>query len=344
MAKYLQHVTMKRVVQNAAQRAARLRNYSSAAHELRVFVQRVSIAACVSWLVNPYILAAQQDSRVTALLPFRTQDSRLLEMQSSLQDELQERLSEHGSPGTTLAVPTPLADMVLVLGCADENVACFQKIAEHLDCDEVVAASVEHLGDTVVLSITHFEMPDALTRAIRSRAKESVNRLVQEDVDAMMREIFDVARPEEVAAQATSTANAEERPDLREGQRDHIADDAMTWLPWVFVGGGVALVGGGLVAGMLSSSSESAYLAAPTETTEDVDRALAVRDRANTEATIANVLFVAGGLVVVTGVALLVFDAVSEDAEQEARASEVSVQPVLGSSGAGLIVGGAFSL
>lgn len=70
-----------------------------------------------------------------------------------------------------------------------------------------------------------------------------------------------------------------------------------TKLPWVVIAGGVAIAGGGLGAGILANSRHNAAVSATTGTD-----AQHLQDQAHTYATIADVLFVVGGVATAVGI------------------------------------------
>ncbi len=93
--------------------------------------------------------------------------------------------------------------------------------------------------------------------------------------------------------------------------------------PWYVAGGGVAVLGAGAVFGYLSQSKNDRAQAEPVQA-----EAVRLQDRALRDARIANVLFVAGGAIVVGGVVWGVLDR-----RQHARApvtvagAQVSIAP-----------------
>jgi tetratricopeptide (TPR) repeat protein len=68
-------------------------------------------------------------------------------------------------------------------------------------------------------------------------------------------------------------------------------------LPWIVIGGGVALIGGGALFGVQASDRHDQAVTEPTGL-----EAQRLQDSAKSRATLANVLFIAGGAAVIGGV------------------------------------------
>ncbi len=91
--------------------------------------------------------------------------------------------------------------------------------------------------------------------------------------------------------------------------------------------------------GAMSESDESGYRAAvlaPPMNMIEVDAALDQLSRAETEALVANVLFVAGGALVVGGLIWLLV------AGNDDSSSPLAVAPIVTPDGAGLVMAGTF--
>jgi tetratricopeptide (TPR) repeat protein len=97
-------------------------------------------------------------------------------------------------------------------------------------------------------------------------------------------------------------ARAEEPPTVEPSER------GLSPWPFVILGGGVALAGAGAIVGLVGAGVHDEAKVEPVQV-----EVMRLQDQADGLATIANVLFIAGGVALVAGVVVLVVDLTSGD-------------------------------
>ncbi len=182
-----------------------------------------------------------------------------------------------------------LEGLQLAVGCVADNDDCLRAVAAQLKVQVVVAAQLDRAGDNLVLSVLQFrgDRSPARRQVVRRTEGRSNESQLLTEIPGIVDELYDRAAPPTYQP--------------RVGVEGPAPPVAAPWWPWAVLGSGGALVVSGLVLGAIASGTESDYAAAPTETEVQVDRALELRDRADGQATGANVLLVAGLLVAAAG-------------------------------------------
>jgi hypothetical protein len=233
-----------------------------------------------------------------------------------------------------------LRDLQLAVGCVAENATCLRAVAEQLQVDALVIPTIDHAGDALVGGITYFTAGtgESETATRRTEGERAPNELLAE-VDPMVRELFDLPPPEEPIEETY-----ELDPNGGAGGPAPIApppeEPGMSPLPLIVGGLGVAAVAVGVVFALSSESTEGDFVDAPTGTRAEVDAAIELRDQAESEATIANILLGVGGALVIAGVALFVVMEV--DGGEEEQPPVTAVAPWIGPDGAGIAIAGTF--
>lgn len=243
-----------------------------------------------------------------------------------------------------------LPDLQLAVGCVAETDTCLAQVAEQLEVDALVVTTIEHADDTLVAEVRFFH-PDGESRTAVRRATgdRAPNELLAE-VDPMVRELFDLPPPDEPIEPVAYDADAEgDHADTGaagdgEGAPESSPPPEEGLSPWPFVVGGVgvAALATGVVFGLLAESTEGDWADAPTATMAQVDAALALRDRAETQATVANILLGVGGALVVAGAALFVVLELDLGTRDGDSGDEAVLSPWIGPGGGGLAVAGRF--
>ena len=158
------------------------------------------------------------------------------ETASLLQDTLVNRLSSR--PGFEVVTPADIAATLglerqrALLGCADDGTSCAVELAGALGVDGLITGSVGRVGQSFVLNVKVVSARDARPLFVHaSKALATEGLLLEEAVT-----VADL-----IAAQLTpaSPGGARESP---------------AWPPWLLVGGGALVAGGGVVFAALAST------------------------------------------------------------------------------------------
>lgn len=176
-----------------------------------------------------------------------------------------------------------LEGLQLAVGCVADNDDCLRAVAAQLKVEVVVAPQLDRAGDDLVLSVLQFrgDRTPARRQVVRRAHGSSSESQLLTEIPGIVDELYDRAAP----------PTYHPPPAMVEAPAPPVV---APWWPWAVLGGGGALVVTGLVVGAIASGTESDYAAAPTDTEAQVDQALELRERAEGQATGANVLLVAG--------------------------------------------------
>lgn len=218
------------------------------------------------------------------------------------------------------SVVLDLEQLQIALGCMGETSACLSAVASELETQLVLVPSLSLAGTELVSTVLLFDARDGSQRRALRRGDDAA--AILETVDGQLRELFDLPPPvAPPAEQAPSEPAPPPEPGLSAG-------------PFVLMGIGVAaLIGGGAVAAMAQGSADQ-YRASMPGTSAEVDATLDTLSRAQVEATVANALFVAGGLLAAGGVVWLLA------AGREDGASPLAIAPVIAPGQVGIMIAG----
>lgn len=226
------------------------------------------------------------------------------------------------------SVALDIADVQLALGCVGETPECLAQVAAQIGVAVLILPNLDRAGDELVLSVARFDAADGqLRRAVRRARGDQAETEILDAIDGALRELFDLPPaalepdpdPEDVDAPATTPTR----------QPDPV-------LPSITLGAGVAVLGAGIVTGVLHRGEADAY-AVPPSTAEDVAERQGHRRSAEDLALATNVLVVAGGAIAAAGVVWLLVELLGGGAP----AQQARVTPFVGHEVAGLAIGGA---
>lgn len=150
-----------------------------------------------------------------------------------------------------------------------------------------------------------------------------------DSLDGLLRELFGLP-PAPPAAELPR----ERRPDPVVVEED--GDGPLLVLPVALLGSGAAVLGLGAIFGVLSLGNESDWLATRPLAPDDTPHANELKDTASSQATIANIMFVAGGVLAAAGGAILLVMLLGAEDE----APQTAFAPMLFPEGGGLVLSG----
>jgi len=259
---------------------------------------------------------------------------------------LRSELDAAGELHITGSVALDLRDVQLALGCIGETDSCLDAAAEEIGVDALVLPSVVQTGAETVLSLAVFDRhATPKMRRVTARvggADASTGTL--EAVSGLLAQLFPGAHFGRARGGGrTAVAGRSDRaPDDEGGAAGRRAHASAGLRPWPFVVAGVGgvLVGTAVAFGIASSAAQDDYAGAPTTTPSEIDAALAHLDTARTDATVSNVLFVAGGVAVLGGAAWAVIELAAAARRDSPTEHALRVVPVASRSGVGVLVGG----
>jgi hypothetical protein len=236
-----------------------------------------------------------------------------------------------------------LADASALVGCAPDAEGCLDDIAEALGVEEILFGHVEPADDGgVTVSLTYHRIGDTREREFvvpagsiaeqsRAVAREAASLLSGETVAPAP--VEREPEPAPVPAPVVEPAPIVQPSPPRERDEPGLFGRVRT-RSWIALGGGAVLTGTGAVFLALAGSRQGEIDDAPADTPEDFRRLVDLEDEADRYAMAGNVLAVAGGAILVTGVVLFVLDARSSP--EDRGGTSIAIVPHEG--GAGLSV------
>jgi hypothetical protein len=227
--------------------------------------------------------------------------------------------------------PIDYAEIQLTVGCSDEGRQCLSSIAQLAQVDAVVVRHLAVKPDQVELTLTYFDdtASDEPAHVEQGFAGSDAGDRAVAAVPALVRKLFGLpepvvaaANPEPVATAPAPQATLPPAP-VRAREDEHGA--RVGALTWIALGGGAAVLAGGIVLGASAQSSFDNFKNFQLKTTADVARANSKLDGAKSKALAADIMMPVGGAILALGAVLLALDLMHED-----KAPEVAVIPVRG--------------
>ena len=217
--------------------------------------------------------------------------------------------------GTPELASLELAEIELAAGCADTAAACLRAVAEMVSADVVIVRQLTRTSAGLALVLTWFDpSSDDEPRSIEAQAPDAAG--LAAEMPRHVRRLFGV--PELVVA-VDDTDLAPHDP-ARPGPTDS-AGPGPPVVPLIVAAGGAAAVGVGVVFGLLSADAVDRYAATTIRTAADADTALAALDEARSRALIANLLYGAGGALLLVGASWFLIELLTGGADSpESRA------------------------
>jgi hypothetical protein len=256
-----------------------------------------------------------------------------LEGDGALDSALQAALDALGVVRITVRPGLDLEAVQLAIDCVAESVACLHAVAAQSGVQVLIAPTLVRTDSALVVTLLRFDVRTGGGNAapVRVARKQVGAQLKPELLDAipnMLRELFglsaDKAAAGVVAAPAAAVPSAP--PDeLPVAAYTH--DKAELTGPLILGSAGAVLVAGGVVAGLMMQSTHSEYLKLPKTTELEIDHAIEVSSRGETQATVANVLYGVGAAAIVASAIWL---AIELGNSSERNPSYTALVPALG--------------
>jgi len=233
-----------------------------------------------------------------------------------------------------------LADAQASAQCRDRSVDCLRAISQQLGASILLAPTLDRGPDDLVLSILMFD----------GRNEGSVNemahwqdgtKLSAETLQALpqlVRGLFlpkPVMPPEAMEPAVADASSTAAPPTAAAASSDSGRDWAPLIPPLSVIGGGVVLLGAGIVSGLMMRGTEDDYQGLEVSTRADAEKAAALRDTAETEATVSKVCFAISSLAIAAGGAWLSYELFGRS---KAERQVTRVAPLITPQQVGLVV------
>jgi len=277
--------------------------------------------------------AAAQPEQSAAVLATTATDGVDPEVTESFDRLIRSRVGAHGGLRLQGSVALGLEDVQLALGCEGETQACLGAVAREIGVRYLFLPNLDRIGSELILSVALFDLEaDEGPRRVSRRASgEDAAAALVDEIDGLLAELLGAPDPDpEPDPEPDPYPDPDPEPTPASGIDAGRAGGAGAVLGAgviglaIGVGFGVAALDGQAQAEAIRTDSEALA-------NEAADR---LRD-AQDQALVANVMFVAGGVLAAAGAAWLIVELVSGGGSDD-----VAVAPAVGPGLAGLVVGG----
>lgn len=261
--------------------------------------------------------------------------------------ELDQRIKHTlGASDKIRVAVTPRLDLNAVqaaLDCRNDSVGCLRGVASEFGVDVLIAPAIELGQGDLVLTLLYFDArgPGSLTRVthwqLGAKLAPETLAAVPELLDALMSrtEAAPVARAAESGIRepvaATAPAPKEPAPTNPPSPTEQRAPaQGVSLAPCIVLASGAALIGAGLVTGIMLQSNARDYRSQPVRTRAEADVAANARHALGTQARLANILYGVGAAATLLGGAWLTFELIGhDDRDLHSRASSTRVAATL---------------
>ncbi len=297
--------------------------------------RRAAIAAALAMVLAPAVARAEE--KRILVLPFSGSVPGAPDGPARLTKVVARAAGLTG--GEVVMGQATFADATTLVGCSTETPECFGQLAASLNVQEVVIGDVQPAaGGQVAITMKIFQGGEVRESSLTLPAADLDKLVARLAREASALFVPDGAAPPEpepaepVAVVPPPAAESTPAPVPRDdggGARRGIG-----LLPWVLIGGGVALAAGGGAVLYLGGKRQDDVDGAPIHDADDFDRLVELEDEGDRYLTIGAGLAIAGGAVAATGVVLAILRARSGGDDGETSSSvSVGLAPAPGGVG-----------
>jgi hypothetical protein len=234
---------------------------------------------------------------------------------------------------------TPLGEAASLLECNPNEAACLDSMAQAMEASALLATSVRPAGAKLAAHITYHRRGQApRTRDVElPSGAEAAAPVLEREVRALIG--GEGAEPAPAPVRAAPVAPREEAAvsGASDGGAGFSLGRVRPW-SWAIAGTGLVLVGVGTAFAFKASGLESDVEAAPRDTVMDLEHLKNLEDQGDSATTLSNTLLIGGGVTLLAGAALVIWQGFTPTAEERGRA--LTVTPTALRGGAGLVLSG----
>jgi hypothetical protein len=269
---------------------------------------------------------------------------------AELDKQIRKAVVEHAPVHLLDGGPKKLSALQAGARCRDESVRCLRSVAQHAGVEVLLAATLERGAGELTLSFMAFDArADAVTRVAHWQDGSDVTAETYAALPNLLAALFPEPGPPDMdfVAEANASGGTQQQParplDVATGSGVHAAQRSLL-APILVASGGALLLGAGIVTGVMLNSTQSDYTDKQVNTRADAERADALRSRASTEASLANVFYGLGNVALVASSAWLAIELWGSGNKRE-HASNTTLAPWIAPRQLGLVLrheGGVF--
>jgi len=281
---------------------------------------------------------ASDDGLPLALLTATTVQRGKSALVTSLDKEIRTAVAEHAPVHLIDGAPKKLSSFQAAAHCRDEAVECLRAIAAKAGVEVVLSPSLERGSGELTLSFLAYDARmDAITRVAHWQDGSEITPETHDALPSLIGALFPEPGPPDM--DFVAEAEAASQPAVVDASGQPVGAGPSLLPPLLVAGGGVALIGAGLLTGMLLQSTQADYDAADIETRQDAEAADALHAKASTQASVANIFYGLGSVALVASGAWLAVEifGAARDSDRGERA-RTRVRPWVAPQSVGVVV------
>lgn len=233
---------------------------------------------------------------------------------------------------------TPLGEAAALLECTASERACLDSIAQATETSALLAATVKPDGGKLAAHLTCHRRGEApRTRDLELPVDaEAAATLLEREARALLHGDAASVRAAPPPAPLAPNPRVEAAVGARSDQPGGFSLGRVRPWAWAVAGTGVVLVGVGTAFALKASGLKDDVEAAPRDTVMDLEHLKDLEDQGESATSISNALLIGGGVGLLGGAALVLWQGSRPTAEE--RGGSLTLVPVRG--GAGLVLSG----
>jgi hypothetical protein len=258
-----------------------------------------------------------------------------------LDKQIRRAVVEHAPVHLRDVPPKKLSSLQSSARCRDESVPCMRAVARVAGVEVLLAATLERGSGELTLSIMAFDArADAVTRVAHWQDGSEVTAETYAALPNLLSALFPEPGPPDMDFVAEANDKIEKNAEAHNtvSPTDVSPAPASVLAPVLVAGGGALLVGAGLVTGLMLSSTQGDYSDRQVITRADAENADALRSRASTQASLANVFYGLGSVALVASGAWLAIELLGSGSKRESKAQATTLSPWVSPRELGLVL------
>jgi hypothetical protein len=214
-------------------------------------------------------------------------------------------------------------------------------VARAAGVEVLLAATLERGSGELTLSFMAFDArADAVTRVAHWQDGSEVTAETYAALPSLLSALFPEPGPPDMDFVAEANGKIEKPAEAGDvvSPTDVSPAPASVLAPILVAGGGALLLGAGLVTGLMLSSTQGDYSDRQVITRADAENADALRSRASTQASLANVFYGLGSVALVASGAWLAIELLGSGSKRESKAQATTLSPWVSPRELGLVL------
>ena len=258
-----------------------------------------------------------------------------------LDRQIRKAIIEHAPVQLLDGSPKRLSALQASAHCRDESVACLRAVAQQARVEVLLAATLERGASDFTLNLMAFDArADAVTRVAHWQDGSEVTAETYAALPSLLAALFPEPGPPDMDFVAEAKSRevqpaAPTAPSL--ALHDSLPRKHSLLAPILVASGGALILGAGVVTGLMLGSTQGNYDSKDVRTRSDAEAADSLHSRGSTEASLANVFYGLGSVVLVASGAWLAIELWKNSASSSERAA-TQLSPWLAPRQVGLVL------